>query len=109
MFAFSLVLFLLLFLSPEQGGESSRRASCQRVVTVHMEGEGFMCPFLTPQFMDLLQSRSHWVHPEPLESRIHYAQPLDEAWSQDEVIRVSSRTLGIRKKAPYSSNGTPWP
>ena len=58
------------------------------LVTVHMEGEGFMCPFLTPQFIDLLETRSHWVQPQPLESRIHYAQPLDEAWSQDEVAAV---------------------
>ncbi|MGB1671105.1 MAG: hypothetical protein ACPHCT_06505 [Flavobacteriales bacterium] len=58
------------------------------MVTVHMEGKGFMCPFLTPQFIDLLESQSHWVHPEPLESRIHYSQSLDEAWSQDEVTEV---------------------
>ena len=82
-------LFLLLLggiLSPGQGGELPGEQHL--VVTVHMEGEGFMCPFLTPQFMDLLESRSHWVHPVPLESRIHYAQGLDEAWSQDEVTAV---------------------
>ena len=57
-------LFLLLLggiLSPGQGGELPGEQHV--VVTVHMEGEG-------------------------LESRIHYAQGLDEAWSQDEVTAV---------------------
>ena len=82
-------LFLLLcggVLSPGQGGQLP--GEHHLVVMVHMEGEGFMCPFLTPQFIDLLESRSHWVHPEPLQSLIHYSQSLNEAWSQDEVTHV---------------------
>ena len=58
------------------------------LVTVHMEGEGFMCPFLTPLFLDILETRSHWVKSRPRESCVQYAQPLEEAWSQNGIRGV---------------------
>ena len=86
---FSLFLPFLMcggFSFAEQGGVPSGEHHV--LVTVGMEGEGFMCPFLTPQFIDLLQTRSHWVYPQPIDSRIQYAQPLEEAWSQGEVTSI---------------------
>ena len=47
-----------------------------------------MCPFLTPQFIDFLESRSHWVHVEPVDSQIQYAQSLGLVWSQEEVSAI---------------------
>lgn len=58
------------------------------LVTVHMEGAGFKCPFLTPQVMDILETRSHWVRSIPGESAIQYAQPLQGAWSSEDIADV---------------------
>ena len=51
-------------------------------VTVFMAGDGFMCPFLTPQFLDVVQSRAHWVEARPLESEVEFVVPLEQAWSK---------------------------
>ena len=86
---FSVLISVLLWggvSSAEQGGAVFTEHHVK--VTVAMEGEGFMCPFLTPQFIDFLESRSHWVHVEPVDSQIQYAQSLGLAWSQEEVSAI---------------------
>ena len=52
------------------------------VAHVEMAGEGFMCPFLTPQVIDWLDVDAHWVVLEPTLSRIRWAMPLEKAPSQ---------------------------
>lgn len=48
---------------------------------VEMSGEGFMCPFLTPQVIDVLEEHAHWVEALPTLSRIRFAMPTDKAGS----------------------------
>ena len=53
---FSVLISVLLWggvSSAEQGGAVFTEHHVK--VTVAMEGEGFMCPFLTPQFIDFLK------------------------------------------------------
>ena len=58
------------------------------LVAVHMDGEGFRCPFLTPQFIDVLDTRAHWSLIQPTESTVRFAVDLDEAWTQEGLHQV---------------------
>ncbi len=62
-------------------------SACVQVV-VEMAGEGFMCPFLTPQVVDILEQRAHWVDAQPAESRIRFVVPLAGAWSPEEISEI---------------------
>ena len=87
-----LTLLILLLIPPlggaEQGVGSDVDAPLHVHVTAFMAGEGFMCPFLTPQFMDVVRSRAHWVEARPLESEVEFVLPLEQAWSPEALRGV---------------------
>lgn len=87
----TLFTLLLLLLIPPSGGVGQGvgpDAPLHVHVTAFMAGEGFMCPFLTPQFLDVVRSRAHWVAARPLESEVEFVLPLEQAWSQDDLRGV---------------------
>ena len=52
-------------------------------VEIAMAGEGFMCPFLTPMFLEILEEKgADWVHCRRAESEIAFCVPLDKAQDQ---------------------------
>jgi len=90
MFRF-LILPIFLIPAPEgvlPGPFESRQGGGHLLVTVHMGGEGFMCPFLTPQFIDVVDDRAHWTRALPLESSVQFAVALDQSWTQDGLLDV---------------------
>jgi len=89
----TLLTLLSLLLLPPSGGAGqvvgpAADSTLHVHVTAFMAGEGFMCPFLTPQFLDVVRSRAHWVEARPLESEVEFVLPLEQAWSQDELRAV---------------------
>ena len=89
----TLLTLLLLLLIPPSGGVGQgvgpdADAPLHVHVTAFMAGEGFMCPFLTPQFLDVVRSRAHWVEARPLESQVEFVLPLEQAWSPDALRGV---------------------
>lgn len=53
-------------------------------VEVTMEEDGFMCPFLTPQFMRILEDKgADWVRCRPQDSAIDFCVPLEHARSPE--------------------------
>ena len=87
-----LILLCLLLLPPSVGVGQSAGPEADSPLHVHvtafMAGEGFMCPFLTPQFLDVVRSRAHWVEARPLESEVEFVLPIERAWSQDALRGV---------------------
>lgn len=52
-------------------------------VEIAMAGEGFMCPFLTPMFMEILEEKgADWVQCRHAESEIAFCVPLAKAQDQ---------------------------
>lgn len=89
----TLLTLLLLLLIPPSGGVGQGVGPDEGTplhvhVTAFMAGEGFMCPFLTPQFLDVVRSRAHWVEARPLESEVEFVLPLEQAWSPDALRGV---------------------
>lgn len=89
-----LPLFLVLLLPPlggaGQGVGLDVGSTLHLHATVSMDGDGFMCPFLTPQFLDVIGSRAHWVEARPLDSEVEFAIPMEQAWSQHALIDMLS-------------------
>lgn len=56
-------------------------------VEVSMAEDGFMCPFLTPMFIGILEDKgADWVVCRPQESEIAFCVPLEFAQSQEGYI-----------------------
>ena len=52
-----------------------------------MAEDGFMCPFLTPMFIGILEDKgADWVVCRPQESEIAFCVPLEFAQSQEGYI-----------------------
>lgn len=63
-------------------------------VRIHMAEDGFMCPFLTPVFLDVLDKKgAAWVVPRPASSEVEFAAPLEVAPDQ-EALRDWLRQVG---------------
>jgi hypothetical protein len=53
-------------------------------VEISMADDGFMCPFLTPMFIGVLEDKgADWVVCRPQESEIAFCVPLEFAQSQE--------------------------
>ena len=56
-------------------------------VEVAMADDGFMCPFLTPMFIGILEDKgADWVICRPQESEVAFCVPLEMAQSQEGYI-----------------------
>jgi hypothetical protein len=53
-------------------------------VEIAMAGDGFMCPFLTPMFLEILEEegRVDWVQCRHQQSEVEFLVPLEFAQSQ---------------------------
>ena len=53
-------------------------------VEIKMAEDGFMCPFLTPMFLDILDRKgAEWVVCRPQESEVEFCMSLLKAQGQD--------------------------
>lgn len=56
-------------------------------VKVHMAESGFMCPFLTPMFVEILEDKeADWVLAKPQESVVEWSVPLHAGRSQEGYV-----------------------
>lgn len=56
-------------------------------VEISMADDGFMCPFLTPMFVGILEDKgADWVVCRPQESEISFCVPMESAQSQEVYV-----------------------
>ena len=84
MLHWSLIVVALIF-GGLKGEDSPEDAWLQ--VEIAMADDGFMCPFLTPMFIGILEDKgANWVVCRPQESEAAFCVPLDMARSQEGYI-----------------------
>lgn len=81
------VLFLFWFgLAP--GSCMAQSDTVHLHVEVHMDADGFMCPFLTPMFLGILEDKGAlWSARDVEAGTIEFCLPLDASPSPDGLTR----------------------
>lgn len=68
----------------------------QLLLAANTNEGGLRCPFLSPQFIDVLDTRSHWSLIQPSESTVRFAVDMGQAWPQ-EGLREILTAIGYPK------------
>lgn len=77
------LLCALLFPASVESGEGGPWLRAK----VHMAESGFMCPFLTPMFVGILEDKeADWVQARPQESVVEWSVPLQSGQSQEGYV-----------------------
>ena len=69
-----------------------------------MAEDGFMCPFLTPMFIGILEDKgADWVVCRPQESEIAFCVPLELRQSQEGLYRLAGEAWVPAASSQFSS------